>query len=102
MSHKLNTNQLNNLLNSKTQRYTDYFRATRKDQARSQNIKATFTGYEIKFMSWMNDIEDLVFEGLGLNLLDISDQNYMVMFEEEYSAKEVADYIINGEFNNYF
>jgi hypothetical protein len=82
--------------------YTEHFRNTRKNQAKIENSNATFTGYEVKFMKWMNDIEDLVFNSLGLYLLDISDQNYMVMFEEGYTSKDVADYIIKEEFYNYF
>jgi len=79
----------------RTQRYTDYLKTTCKNYAKPQNT-------EIKFMTWMDDIEDLVFKALNLNLLDISDQDYMVMFGEGYTAYDVADYIINGEFNNYF
>jgi hypothetical protein len=47
------------------------------------------------FLRWVDTIERIVQDSLNVGLLDLSDQDYMMMFEDESDPQIVANNIIN-------
>jgi hypothetical protein len=48
------------------------------------------------FVEWIDEVEDIVFDVLNFELLDLPDENYMLMYEEHYKPSEVANIIISN------
>lgn len=55
-----------------------------------------------RFIKWIDEIEDIIFAKMHVYLLDISDQDYMLMFENGYDTQDAATYIMNDEFDECF
>ncbi|VBB18185.1 hypothetical protein YASMINEVIRUS_648 [Yasminevirus sp. GU-2018] len=60
---------------------------------------AVFTGAEVKFMHWIAQVERLVYNKLQMRLLDLSDEAYMMMFEEGVEPEYVANIVIKSAFD---
>ena len=48
-----------------------------------------------KFIKWMNNIEKIVLQKSQLYLLDLPDQPYMIMFENNENYKIIAKFILD-------
>lgn len=84
--------------------YVNNFRQNKQREAAENNRQCTFTGQEIKFMHWMSKIEHQIVRTLGVTLLDLPDEAYMMMFEDGYTVDDVVEVIItdfNGFMNNF-
>jgi hypothetical protein len=42
----------------------------------------------------MNSVEKIVQIKFGLRLLDLPDENYRIMYDDNYSANSVAEYVM--------
>ena len=49
-----------------------------------------------KFIQWINEIETIVFKEIGLKLLDLPDEPYMINFQDGLSPREIAESIIKS------
>ncbi len=49
--------------------------------------------YDINFSNWMDEVEDIVYIKLHLQLLDLPDQMYMHYFKKECTPEEMADIV---------
>lgn len=63
-------------------RYSTYYK---------RNTKPEY--YDINYLDWMDDVEDIVYDRLQIRLLDLPDQMYMHYFEEGCTAEEMADIV---------
>ncbi len=55
-------------------------------------LKQCFSNWypvNLKFLKWIDTIEQSILNKYNLNLLDIPDENYMYYFENNYTTKEV-------------
>ena len=48
-----------------------------------------------KFVKWINTVEGIVLKNIGLTLLDIPDEDYMLNYESKIEPNEMAQYIIS-------
>jgi hypothetical protein len=49
--------------------------------------------YDIKYSDWMDQVEEIVYDRIKLQLLDLPDQMYMHYFENGYTTDEMADIV---------
>jgi hypothetical protein len=54
---------------------------------------------EKKFVTWINIVENKVFEKLKLRLLDIPDEDYMFYYEQKHDPIKISNYVINQYLN---
>lgn len=64
-------------------KYIDYYISKRK----------YLNNDDIKFMQWINKIEDIIMRDLDVELLDLPDEDYMMMFYNEYKPIQVVSLI---------
>lgn len=51
---------------------------------------------DISFANWVNVVEKIVYNKLGVKLLDLPDESYMISFQEGITEKEMAKYVIKS------
>jgi len=49
---------------------------------------------DVNFIRFMNCVEKLVKDVFGINLLDLPDENYRVMYNNNHSVEDVAEYVV--------
>jgi len=49
----------------------------------------------MEFNNWKNEINDIIYNSMNLNLTDLPDEDYYIMWEDKMCPKEVAKIIIN-------
>lgn len=54
---------------------------------------------DYNFISWIDNVEKLVFESYGVNLLDLPDKDYMYYYENNYQPDDMFKKI--QEFNGF-
>ena len=69
--------------------YVDSYRV----QCKSRNEKP-----DVNFIKFMNSVEKLVQNQFGVRLLDLPDENYRIMYDDNYSAESVAGFVISENF----
>ena len=68
-------------------KYSDYYLAknTKNNKISNKN-----------FMKWMDKIESNILKKYGLDLLDLPDESYMIMFDDSYSTLQVIQIVIKN------
>lgn len=54
---------------------------------------------ENKFQTWLNDINKILIEKLGLEITDLPDEDYRILFDEGISSNKVAKNMIYEYFS---
>lgn len=53
---------------------------------------------DYKFINWINRVETQVKKKLGMGLLDLSDQPYMICFENGVDVKQMVSQVLETGF----
>lgn len=80
--------------------YVNNFINTKLSDAKRHNVDCVFTLEEIEFIQWIDQIEKKIIASIGLNLLDLPDQDYMMMFTNKYTIGRVVILVSNDFYNN--
>jgi hypothetical protein len=46
-------------------------------------------------MDWIDEVENIVFNTIGIGLLDLPDEAYRMNHDNNWSAEEMANYVIH-------
>jgi hypothetical protein len=80
--------------------YVKNFITTKLLDAKRLCKECVFTLDEINFIQWIDQIERKIISAIGLNLLDLPDQDYMMLFENKYTMGCVIKLVSDDFYNN--
>jgi|LauGreDrversion4_2_1035121.scaffolds.fasta_scaffold19433_4 hypothetical protein len=61
----------------------------------SENYRKSSQDIDLDFIKWIDQVEQIVKTHTGYNLLELPDLPYMIRFEDETSAEEMADEVFS-------
>lgn len=53
------------------------------------------------FLDFMDNVEKIVYDNINIYLLDLSDEDYYMYFDEGYTPEEVATIVIKNNHYNF-
>jgi hypothetical protein len=72
-------------------KYSDYY-------IKNTNAFNKNNPIDISFIEWIDKVETLVYNYTGYYLLELSDEPYMIMFEQNLTPTETSQYCISNTF----
>ena len=62
----------------------------------SEYYEKRYSEPNIHFIKWINQVETQVEKNLGVGLLDLPDQPYMVSFENGFTVKQMVTQVLES------